>query len=115
MKPILDLFGEPISEDNIFSKRAKMVVKKLLSDNLDKKTFLEEASKLVGLGPGLTPSGDDLLCGVLATLFLLRLPYEKRNASQSISNHVLKVGQSQTNSISNSFLKHYSCGRIDET
>jgi hypothetical protein len=115
MKPILDLFGETTSEDNIFSKKARMILKKLLSDNLNKKTVLEETSKLVGLGPGLTPSGDDLLCGVLATLFLLRLPDEANYASQSISNHILKVGQKQTNSISNSFLKHYSCGMIDET
>lgn len=31
------------------------------------------APRLVGLGPGLTPSGDDILCGLLAASFILAL------------------------------------------
>ena len=43
---------------------------------------------LIGLGPGLTPSGDDFLCGVMATLhYLGRSAVARRLAEESIDDN----------------------------
>lgn len=59
-------------------------------------------ARLIGLGIGLTPSGDDFLCGVLASLTLCRLtdhPFARSLAAQ-LEGHL-----SDTNDISGTFLR----------
>lgn len=46
--------------------------------------FPAEALGLLGLGPGLTPSGDDLLCGVLLGFHALRRPHLARELSAAV-------------------------------
>jgi len=60
-----------------------------------------ELSRLLGLGTGLTPSGDDFLCGVLAGLRLLGLEQEAFNVclKEEIAKHL-----SDTIDISAAFL-----------
>jgi hypothetical protein len=43
----------------------------------------QAAEELAGLGPGLTPSGDDVLAGVLTALALLAPPAPRSSASRS--------------------------------
>ncbi|KMZ54822.1 DUF2877 domain-containing protein [Dorea sp. D27] len=72
---------------------------------LRKSEYLDAArtlTRLVGLGIGLTPSGDDFLCGVLASLTLCRLsnhPFARRLAAE-LERHL-----SDTNDISGTFLR----------
>ena len=66
---------------------------------------------LIGLGIGLTPSGDDFLCGVLAGLTLLGLrdSQDFRHLSAEISRNLAK-----TNAISAAFLRCAMNGQFSE-
>lgn len=70
-----------------------------------KQQYMEAARtllRLIGLGIGLTPSGDDFLCGVLASITLCRLsnhPFA-RCLSAELGSHL-----SDTNDISATFLR----------
>lgn len=66
---------------------------------------------LIGLGIGLTPSGDDFLCGVLAglTLLGLRNSQDFRHLSAEISRSLAK-----TNAISAAFLHCAMNGQFSE-
>jgi hypothetical protein len=62
----------------------------------------EELVSLIGLGVGLTPSGDDFLCGVLAGLILTG------NSDQTFTSILKKrigTSLSNTNDISRTFLR----------
>jgi hypothetical protein len=69
------------------------------------------ASGLVGLGPGLTPSGDDFLGGLFFSIALLRGVYPEILDLQTwnYSDFILRC-KTQTNLISYSFLKDHSEG-----
>ncbi len=66
---------------------------------------------LIGLGIGLTPSGDDFLCGMLAGLTLLGLrdSQDFRHLSAEISRNLAK-----TNAISAAFLRCAMDGQFSE-
>ena len=56
---------------------------------------------LIGLGPGLTPSGDDFICGVMVALHYFRLRY----AACKLAEAVLPIAARETNIISSQFLQ----------
>jgi hypothetical protein len=67
---------------------------------------------LIGLGAGLTPSGDDLLVGYLAGLWCA--VWDKSERAQLISNlgkAVVRLSR-QTNDISRAYLYHASRGQV---
>ena len=72
----------------------------------------EEASHLIGMGPGLTPSGDDFLCGFLGTLSLVS-PFlgDQRKDIDDLSRMVISSINGRTNPISHEYLKHYARGK----
>lgn len=59
-------------------------------------------SKLIGLGLGLTPSGDDFLCGILAGLTLLG---RNNHIIAQCLRHYVKHSLRNTNEISQAFLR----------
>ncbi len=61
----------------------------------------EAASLLLGLGHGLTPSGDDVLSGALVTLFAIGDEANARALDRSISAHMSKA----TSALSCAFLR----------
>jgi hypothetical protein len=67
------------------------------------------AKALVGLGPGLTPSGDDFLVGFFAVLHLPRSPGE---VFTSVCLAVLSDVERRTNAISAAALKAAAQGRV---
>lgn len=76
----------------------------------DYENTARELSRLIGLGLGLTPSGDDFLCGMLAGFHLL--DRNKHTFTQCL-RHYIKENLKNTNEISQAFLKcalhnHYS-------
>jgi len=113
LKPLLDMFGVQGDEDTPYSSRARAIVQGLLGDGLGEDSLMH-AAKLIGLGPGLTPSGDDLLSGLMSTLHLSRLPGGLLKAKTRLTQRVLSEAGSKTNAISGFMLKHYSEGLIDE-
>ncbi len=76
----------------------------------DYENAARELSRLIGLGLGLTPSGDDFLCGMLAGFHLL--DRDNHTFTQCL-RHYIKDNLKNTNEISQAFLKcalhgHYS-------
>jgi len=67
------------------------------------------AMSLKGLGPGLTPSGDDFLCGVLTGLFLLE--YLTRITTKMTRDEILSCALGE-NPISNSLLRSCAEGHF---
>ena len=60
------------------------------------------AARLVGLGPGLTPSGDDFLGGVMVTLHA----FHRRDMADSLANWALALASERTSTIS---FAHLAC------
>jgi hypothetical protein len=62
---------------------------------------LSSLTRLIGLGPGLTPSGDDLLGGVLLGLRFLG----RQDLAEDLASVILPVAQDNTNVISHAYLR----------
>ncbi len=75
----------------------------------DEPAALEHVDRLVGLGPGLTPSGDDFLLGLLAAL---NLPDSPCRAWRRIGKRVVECARTQTHLISAAALRHAADGRV---
>jgi Protein of unknown function (DUF2877) len=67
------------------------------------------ADKLVGLGPGLTPSGDDVLAGTLAALRLLG---GDPAFTTALADHVGAVGGRRTTALSATLLRLAGQGNV---
>lgn|GEM_PF-1991005 len=82
----------------------------------EKKSTLEDAvSELIGLGPGLTPSSDDMLAG----LVLLCVLYGKnrgcaQRASQLLAQVIAEEARGRTTLLSEEFLRQAASGRGNE-
>lgn len=63
----------------------------------------DDLTELIGLGEGLTPSGDDFLCGVLAASYLM-YPEEGCPLRQTLQERIL-LQLEKTNDISRGFLR----------
>lgn len=68
----------------------------------------EHVARMVGLGPGLTPAGDDYLVGLLTAL---NIPGSPRRAWRRIGNHVVECAGQKTHLISATALRHAATGR----
>lgn len=66
-------------------------------------------SQLIGLGPGLTPAGDDFLVGLLA---VLNLPDSPCQAWRRIGEWVVDLAARQTHLISAAALRHAAAARV---
>jgi len=64
----IDLFLKPRNDS--FAERARPGIERVMWGifSLDKAAITESAKTIIGLGPGLTPSCDDFLCGLLVSL-----------------------------------------------
>src|SRR3954471_7638058 len=68
---------------------------------------LRTAARLVGLGPGLTPAGDDVMAGTIAGLVLLGHPAAERFAAA-----VYALAAGRTTELSRALLRHAASGRV---
>ena len=71
---------------------------------------------LLGLGPGLTPSGDDTLCGLLYGL--LRSSYGERAIMKTLAQVICREADGRTHPVSAAYLKAIAegafFGRLEE-
>ena len=72
----------------------------------------EHGKRVVGLGPGLTPSGDDFLVGLFAVLHLPGSPCERFRA---ICAEIVDQTSSGTNAISAAALRAAAAGRVRQS
>jgi len=74
-----------------------------------KEHAVKAAQRLLGLGPGLTPSGDDFLVGVFAVMNLRGGPL---HACQGVCQEIMRPASRLTNEISLAALKQAANGRV---
>lgn len=92
--------------DKIFVETLKAGLNKILSENI-----LEGVEQFKGKGFGLTPSGDDFICGMLYGIYLIQVG--KRIDLTKLREEVFKKAISN-NLISNNFLRMANEGRFFE-
>jgi len=84
----------------------------LRTDATDVPASVDRAIRdLVGLGPGLTPAGDDFLAGVLLSLQSM----QRKNLAASLARCVLRASETATNRISAAFLRAAADGYCGAT
>lgn len=88
-----------------------------------KKNFLEESNwdaaetfnEFVGLGTGLTPSGDDFILGFLAFFHFLKKPPLRSNFIRDIRNKLMNSVSGRTTMVSEVYLNYGLNGQFSET
>jgi hypothetical protein len=77
----------------------------------DQGSALQRASGLLGLGPGLTPAGDDFLCGLLAGLRAFLPEWE---GQYLLANQLASLAGGRTTSLSHTLLAQAAHGVVIE-
>lgn len=91
-------------------EKTDLLLTELLNKNM--KEAVQHAVSLIGLGPGLTPSGDDFLVGLFSVFHLEKSPYF---SYRWICEEVEKAAKTATNDISYMALKQASIGKVRES
>jgi hypothetical protein len=116
--PSLERNAEPPSFENLVYQRVWQGLEALRESVLGGRDLAEAASHLLGLGPGLTPSGDDVLAGFMAAL---RLGLKSRNRSNDnealdlLLKPVVTQAEAATNTLSREMLLYASRGELTDT
>lgn len=89
---------------NLYCEKALPGLKRLLDGLENDRTEQVEVAveELLGLGPGLTPSADDVLCGMLYVL--LRSRASERDAVGALVRAVRREAPGRTNAVSAAYL-----------
>jgi hypothetical protein len=103
------LHGTPASS---LSQRMSAPMMNLIAatERFDLKASLQAAQQMIGLGTGVTPSGDDILIGYLAGL------WSRAGANQTLVSYLQSFGPAlmqiaaETNEISRTYLYHATRG-----
>ncbi|MEH7013780.1 DUF2877 domain-containing protein [Neobacillus niacini] len=103
-----NLFDAEVS--NMLEKRTLLLLNELLNDRIS--SALPHAVSLVGLGPGLTPSGDDFLTGLFTIFNMKNSPFYPY---RSFCEDVFKKAKTLTNDISYMTLKKAAIGKVRES
>ena len=110
-----DLFqtdtGSPVSQ------RMSRPVMGLISstEQFDIKGSIHAAEKMIGLGPGVTPSGDDILIGFLAGLWSMAGQNQMQlSFIHSFGNEIIQIAK-QTSEISRTYLYHAAHGQFSSS
>ena len=72
----------------------------------------EAAYSIAGCGIGLTPSADDFLCGVMASVLASAIARGEQNKWLPITAAMAKRAAPRTNLISAAFLRQAACGQL---
>lgn len=124
MKEYIDSYGKaggmkrPMAAQGPFeAEMSKMLEKRknLLLNELENNHMslaIPHAVSLIGLGPGLTPSGDDFLTGLFTVFNMKNSPFY---AQRSFCEDVLKHAKTLTNDISYMALKKAATGKVRES
>ena len=95
---------------NMLEKRTLLLFNELLNESIS--SALPHAVSLVGLGPGLTPSGDDFLTGLFTVFNMKNSPFYPH---RSFCEDVLKKANTLTNDISYMTMKKAAIGKVRES
>lgn len=101
-------FDQEVSR--LLAERSGLLLQAISSGNMQEAA--REASGLVGLGVGLTPSGDDFLVGLFA---VFNMPQSPLYHSRTFCEQVASESAGRTNEISYITLKKASTGQVRES
>jgi len=110
-----DLFQ--LSAGSLLSQKISRPVMQLASSTgqFDIEGAIQAAEKMIGLGPGVTPAGDDLLIGFLAGLWSTSGKDQSRLFFiQSFGDRLMELA-AQTNLISHTYLYHAIHGQFSSS
>jgi len=102
---------------NRFSRLALPRVRSLLRSIMKGRTsdLEEKVRNLVGLGPGLTPSSDDMLSGLMASLALIALNlHGNMRLVKAINGKIALGARKRTTKLSQEYLMHAARGEMSE-
>lgn len=103
--------GSPLSQR--IGKPAMSLVAS--ADEFDIQAAIRSARQMIGLGPGVTPSGDDILIGFLAGLWSMAgESREKLTFIRSFGADLLELA-GQTSEISRTYLMHAAQGQFSSS
>ncbi len=116
----MDGFGEVISwlagrspnSPLLARKAVEALGKACLAGDLERALIL--ARELIGLGAGLTPSGDDFVGGILFAAKTLKLLYGTQEWKEGAVNHLITWAKEKTHEISYALLVDFSQGHGPE-
>lgn len=110
-----DLFQS--KSGSFLSQRMREPVMQLIAatDRLDVKGSIQAAQDMIGLGPGVTPSGDDLLIGFLAGLWSLAGRSQPLISFLDSFGAALMPITARTNEISRTYLYHATRGQFSSS
>ncbi|MGC5325200.1 DUF2877 domain-containing protein [Brevibacillus sp. SYSU BS000544] len=103
-----NLFEEETSK--MLEERSRLLLLELSNDRMIE--AIRHAVGLIGLGPGLTPSGDDFLVGLLTTLTMPNYPVK---IESTFGEAIVQSAQQLTNEISFMAIKKASTGEVRES
>lgn len=119
------LKGTELIADNLFqldtgpllSRKLSQPVLQLIAatDRFDARASADAAKKMIGLGPGVTPSGDDVLIGFLAGLHSTAGNEDGRLAFIRAFGESLLILSKETNEISRTYLHHAIHGQFSSS
>lgn len=107
--PSGDLFQDEMSR-LLHTRASLLVVEGLLSQSMS--AAISHGVTLIGLGPGLTPSGDDFLVGLFAVLNIPGSPFFR---CHGFCTEVAAKAQGLTNQISYMALKKAAIGQVRQS
>jgi len=102
-----------LSPENQSFLEAALAARQALS-NQDLEAGLVALKPLLGLGRGLTPSGDDFAEGLLLTLARFRAVYQPFQQLEALSQALIKAGYAQTTALSANLIEMAAKGEADE-
>jgi hypothetical protein len=107
--------GADESPPSAFVDEAKGHIRQLFAGcvQLDSEIASASAASLIGLGPGLTPSGDDLVVGLLAGLWCQRMD-DRREAFLGALARRIVADASGTTMVSRAYLKWAARGYVTQ-
>ncbi len=112
---------EAAADEPAWLRRGRAAISSLLSAliEFDADVLSERANGLLGLGPGLTPSGDDVLCGLTAGMSVIGTRFQRYRRRcdtliGAISRDVLPLASSHTTSLSATLLYWSTRGVVVE-
>ena len=113
-----------VADDLLHTHRGSLLTRKLSQPVLDliaatkifdAATSTDAAQKMIGLGPGVTPTGDDILLGYLAGLWSTAGEDKENLAFIERSGKAVSQLTAQTNEISRTYLYHAIHGQFSSS
>ena len=109
--------AEKANAGSLLLQTAWSATQKLLDGIVQQRIALarQGINELIGLGPGLTPSGDDVLTGLIASLLVLGESVgQPVTFYQRLSAEVLAIAYSRTNKLSITWIEYAGRGEVAE-